>query len=181
MARVFGRRLAVVILAASVLGNGVAHLLEAYHLEAAWWLVVAVSALAPCVLDAVVHLVVLAVQDDVGTTDTLDAPERFPAAGTVRGTHDPSTPAPASRAVQVGEFFPDPGETLVGQLAGGDNLDRCEDGSGPTVGQEPTDDRAAELIAEGAGRRRLAKELGISEYKARQLISGRVNGNGAVS
>ncbi|GAA2570399.1 DUF2637 domain-containing protein [Pseudonocardia hydrocarbonoxydans] len=32
-------------------------------------------------------------------------------------------------------------------------------------------DRAAELIAEGAGRRRLARELGIPEHRARALIA----------
>lgn len=31
-------------------------------------------------------------------------------------------------------------------------------------------ERAAELIAQGAGRRRLARELGVTEYEARQLI-----------
>jgi hypothetical protein len=30
--------------------------------------------------------------------------------------------------------------------------------------------RAAELIAAGVGRRRLSKELGVSEYEARQLL-----------
>ena len=35
---------------------------------------------------------------------------------------------------------------------------------------QPGGDRVAELIADGAGRRRLARELGISEYEARQLL-----------
>jgi hypothetical protein len=152
VARVFGRRLAVVLLAASVIGNGVAHLLEAYRLEAAWWLVVAVSALAPCVLGAVVHLVVLAVQDDVGTTDPLDAPNR----------------------VETGAFW-DPRSSQVDQVAGGDDLTSAARMSDPAA------DRAAELIAEGVGRRRLARELGVSEYEARQLMQERRNGNGATS
>jgi hypothetical protein len=33
--------------------------------------------------------------------------------------------------------------------------------------------RAAELLEQGAGRRRLARELGISEHRARQLKAGR--------
>lgn len=33
------------------------------------------------------------------------------------------------------------------------------------------DDRAAALIAEGAGRRRLSRELDITEYEARRLLS----------
>lgn len=32
-------------------------------------------------------------------------------------------------------------------------------------------DRAAELIAAGAGRRRLSRELGVTEYEARQLLA----------
>ena len=127
VARVFGRRLAVVLLAASVIGNGIAHLLEAYDLEAAWWLVVAVSALAPCVLGAVVHLVVLAVQDS---------------------TERPEMDEDATR----------------------DEVGSAEVDDAP--------DRAAELLAEGIGRRRLAKELGVSEYEARQLMQERRNGNG---
>jgi hypothetical protein len=37
-------------------------------------------------------------------------------------------------------------------------------------------DRAAELIAAGAGRRRVAKELDISEHQARRLLAHRGNG-----
>lgn len=44
---------------------------------------------------------------------------------------------------------------------------------------EPTGDRAAELIAAGAGRRRLARELSIPEHAARVLLAGRRNGHGS--
>ncbi|MGD9525627.1 MAG: DUF2637 domain-containing protein [Pseudonocardia sp.] len=40
------------------------------------------------------------------------------------------------------------------------------------------EDRAAELIAAGAGRRRLARELGVSEYEARALLAASRNGDG---
>jgi hypothetical protein len=46
----------------------------------------------------------------------------------------------------------------------------------PGVGDEPAD-RAAELIASGAGRRKLAAELGVTEHQARQLLAQRVNGS----
>jgi hypothetical protein len=36
--------------------------------------------------------------------------------------------------------------------------------------------RAAELIDAGAGRRRLAKEIGVSEYEARRLLAEQRNG-----
>lgn len=37
--------------------------------------------------------------------------------------------------------------------------------------EEPAGDRAAELIASGAGRRRLARELGVTEHEARALLA----------
>ncbi len=43
----------------------------------------------------------------------------------------------------------------------------------------PREDRAAQLIAAGAGRRRLAAELGIPEHRARALLaSHRAQANG---
>ena len=53
----------------------------------------------------------------------------------------------------------------------------------PPAGDEPpadvadADDRAAELIAAGYGRRRLAAELQIKEHEARELIATRRNGH----
>jgi hypothetical protein len=63
----FARALTWVLLASSVGGNAVVHYLAAYSLRPAWWLVVAVSAIAPTVLGAVVHLSVL-----VGRTAEVD-------------------------------------------------------------------------------------------------------------
>ena len=65
----FARALTVVLLASSVAGNAVVHGLTAYHLAPPWWLVVAVSAVAPAVLGAVVHLAVLTGRA-VGSGDT---------------------------------------------------------------------------------------------------------------
>jgi hypothetical protein len=123
-ARIFGRKLALVLLAASVIGNGIAHLLEEYHLSTPWWLVVAVSGLAPAVLASVVHLTVLAVQ---GHTEPPVVAEE----------------TPAEQAVD-----------------------------------EDTPDRVAELLAEGIGRRRLSRELGVTEHQAREILTARRNGNG---
>lgn len=58
-ARRFARALTWTLLASSVLGNAVTHYLAAYHLAPPWWLVVAVSAVAPVVLGSIVHLAVL--------------------------------------------------------------------------------------------------------------------------
>lgn len=43
------------------------------------------------------------------------------------------------------------------------------------------DDRATELIAAGVGRRRLARELDISEHQARELLAERRNGHRVVT
>lgn len=125
----FGRALALVLLASSVGGNAVSHGLSAYGLRPPWWLVVVVSAIAPAVLGAVVHLAVL-----VGRAPTRERAE-------------PVSPADRDDA--------------------GEERDDAGDRAG-----EPGDDRAAELIAAGAGRRRLARELEISEYEARRLLGG---------
>ncbi len=55
----FARALALTLLALSVAANALGHGLAAYALAPAWWVVVIVSAIAPAVLGAVVHLAVL--------------------------------------------------------------------------------------------------------------------------
>ena len=102
--------LSLALLGLSVAANALGHGLAAFALAPAWWVVVVVSAIAPAVLGAVVHLAVL-----VGR--------------------------PAETALPSG-----------------------------TDGQDPPD-RAVALIAEGAGRRRLSRELDISEYEARRLLT----------
>lgn len=127
-ARIFARSLALSLLTLSVAANALGHGLAAFALAPAWWVVVIVSAVAPAVLGAVVHLAVL-----VGRVDEDGAPE----------SEDPTQPT----------------------------------------------ERVGELIAAGAGRRRLARELGISEYEARQLLDRTrtephdlaVNGSGRTS
>jgi len=59
LARRFASTLALTLLGLSVGANALAHGLDAYRLAPAWWVVVAVSAIAPAVLGAVVHLAVL--------------------------------------------------------------------------------------------------------------------------
>ncbi|MDQ4118427.1 MAG: DUF2637 domain-containing protein [Actinomycetota bacterium] len=117
-ARRFARALALTLLTLSVAANALGHGLAAFALAPAWWVVVIVSAIAPAVLGAVVHLAVL-----VG-----------------RPNPEPDQPAPAAR----------------------------EEKSELPTG--PRNERARELIAAGAGRRRLSRELDITEYEARQLL-----------
>jgi len=58
-ARSYGRVLALVMLASSVAGNALAHGLAAYGVRPHWLVVVGVSAIAPAVVFAMVHLLVL--------------------------------------------------------------------------------------------------------------------------
>lgn len=44
--------------------------------------------------------------------------------------------------------------------------------------ETPGDDRAPVTVAEGVGRRRLARQLGVSEHQARQILARSRNGDG---
>jgi hypothetical protein len=148
-ARRFARSLALALLALSVAANALGHGLAAFNMAPAWWVVVVVSAVAPAVLGAVVHLAVL-----VGRADH---------------AADPAVPGRASR-IDLDEPVPYALTVAAFDAERLDNngLSRFWDHAGPAPA--PRGQRAAELIADGAGRRRLARELGISEYEARQLI-----------
>ncbi len=144
-ARRFARALALALLGLSVATNALGHGLAAFAIPPAWWVVVVVSAIAPAVLGAVVHLAVL-----VGRPDGA-------------------------------ELLPDADIDLLDDHG----LSRLWEHA-PTA--TPTaQDRAAALIAEGVGRRRLSQELDISEYEARQLLSrsrerdDALNGSGGTS
>ena len=128
-ARSFARALALGLLGLSVAANALGHGLAAYRLAPAWWVVVIVSAVAPAVLGAVVHLAVL-----------VGRPEPAPLDDDV-----------ARDAYEAGSLD----ENGLSQL---------------WHDAPPVTDRVAELIAAGAGRRRLSRELEITEYEARRLI-----------
>ena len=121
LARRFARALALTLLGLSVAANALAHGLDAYRLAPAWWVVVIVSAIAPAVLGAVVHLAVLVGRPTALVVDD-EAPE-----------------LPDERAWETG----------------------------PSAVE---DERTTQLIAAGVGRRRLSRELGVTEYEARRLL-----------
>ena len=133
----FARTLALTLLGLSVAANALDHGLAAYALTPAWWVVVLVSAVAPAVLGAVVHLAVLVGRDDGPEVD--DEPIRY---------------------------------QLTAEAFDADALDerglsrRWDDA--PPAGDT---DRASALIAAGAGRRRISRELGVTEYEARRLLA----------
>jgi hypothetical protein len=140
-ARRFARTLALALLGLSVAANALGHGLAAFGIAPPWWVVVAVSAVAPAVLGAVVHLAVLVGRPDPCPPPSIPDEEREAA-----GWHP---------AVELDGLFDEHG------------LSRRWVNATPAA---PQPDRVAELIADGAGRRRLARELGITEYEARQLI-----------
>lgn len=132
-ARHFARALTWLLLASSVAGNAVVHGLSAYGLRPVWWLVVLVSAVAPAVLGAVVHLAVLVGRPHVA--DYHSSPLTSDDAHTLTmhdGIH--------SHDVRTTDVVADP---------------------------------VSALIEQGLGRRKLARELDISEYEARRLLASR--------
>jgi hypothetical protein len=140
-ARTFARALALCLLALSVAANALGHGLAAFGLAPAWWVVVIVSAVAPAVLGAVVHLAVLVgrpVETIIEDVDEEPIPYKLTAAAYEAGTLDEH------------------------------GLSRLWDVAPPARSEG---DRAAELIAQGVGRRRLSRELGVTEYEARQLLA----------
>ncbi len=147
-ARRFARRLALGLLGLSVAANALGHGLAAYVLAPPWWVVVALSGIAPAVLGAMVHLAVLVghVERDDDRPDLNDEPIPY------QLVHDPDD-------VDVDEV-----EALDGR-----GLSRRWADAPPALAPAGTSDRAAELIAAGAGRRRLSRELDITEYEARRL------------
>lgn len=155
-ARAFGRLLALVLLAASVAGNAVGHALSAYAAAPPWGLVVTVSGVAPAVLGAVVHLAVVAAR-------------RNPAATPEQAVADPVVVLPPAAVAQYVD---------VARHAASADAAPGPQPADPPIDAGPTG-RVAELIAAGAGRRRLARELGVSEHQARAMLAA--SRNGAVS
>ncbi|MGH3614941.1 MAG: DUF2637 domain-containing protein [Pseudonocardia sp.] len=151
-ARRFARALALALLGLSVGANALGHGLAAFSLAPQWWVVVIVSAVAPAVLGAVVHLAVL-----VGRPDD---PVHGPVGGFAElGGHD------------AGDEHAD---AVAAGLLDERGLSRLWETAPPAAKRiterMTTGQRAEALIAEGAGRRRLAQELDISEYQARRLL-----------
>lgn len=143
-ARVFARALALTLLALSVAANALGHGLAAFALAPAWWVVVIVSAVAPAVLGAVVHLAVL-----VGRP-AVESPLVFE--DEMAGVHSAT-----QEAFEAGLLDEHGLSTLCDTAA--------------VAAADPGEERTAQLIAAGVGRRRLARELDITEYEARQLLT----------
>lgn len=151
-ARAYGRALALTLLITSVGGNALGHGLDAFRVAPAWWVVVAVSAIPPLVLGALVHLTVVAGRPPTRTVADLVAQ---------RDTETPSSPPTPPITEDSG-----PGETPT-RVA----LHLAPPPSTPGEGVEnEVAARVAEIVARDGGRRTVMKELGVSEYEARKLL-----------
>lgn len=140
----FARRLALVLLASSVAANAVSHGLEAYQARPAWWVVVLVSAVAPAVLGAVVHLAVL-----VGRTA--------------------APPAVSSPTVEDVER---PGDGQEESDADGEDVRFDEQEDDLEDLGETWEQKRDRLLGEGAGRPQLSRELDVTDWEARKLVEG---------
>jgi hypothetical protein len=172
-ARRFARTLALTLLGLSVGANALGHGLAAFRIAPPWWVVVAVSAIAPAVLGAVVHLAVLVSRTQHPATAPAaepageDNPEPWAAQpwtaepGTAELEHVPGGPG---SGVEVRDH-----ETAMARWRS-TAVAVVETGPADTTDRGDAD-RAALLIAAGVGRRRLSRELGVSEYEARQLLA----------
>jgi hypothetical protein len=162
-ARRFARRLALGLLGLSVAANALGHGLAAFVLLPPWWVVVLLSGIAPAVLGAMVHLAVL-VGRPQGPSERSSAPEPDDVAQT--GRTDPPVAPGAGDSPWTWNSPPTDAPWPLSSWAPQDGTADDEQSCAP-----PDDtDRAAVLIAAGAGRRRLSRELGVTEYEARRLI-----------
>jgi uncharacterized protein DUF2637 len=175
-ARRFARGLALVLLGSSVAANALSHGLAAYGMRPAWWVVVLVSGVAPAVLGAVVHLAVLC-----GRAADRVNQENIPwGEPTLRTYEQAGTPADTTAVLPVSPTEEDagpPADTSDASPAVG--LHSVPSPTPPGEAGDEPGDPVAELIAAGAGRRRLARELDITEHEARQLLDARRNGSGS--
>lgn len=118
--RRFARTLAIAALGLSVMGNGMAHWLVAFHVAPPWWAVVAVAAVPPVVLGAVAHLAAIVVTQD----GRQPSPDPTPALA-------PASPAPSPATPADHQPSPDPNLERVAELVASD-----PDVGRPTVARE---------------------------------------------
>ena len=148
----FAGRMTWCLIAVTVIGNAGQLGMHAHGVVPPWWVAVLVGSIPPAVVGATVHLVVLLVRRPVVE---------------VAATAPPTSPAvDAQWEEEAVELESTPSE-----------LEERVESSPPAPPPEVEDEletveaRAARLIADGAGRKRLVDELEISEWKARQLLA----------
>jgi pyruvate/2-oxoglutarate dehydrogenase complex dihydrolipoamide acyltransferase (E2) component len=154
-ARRFACWLTWALLVLTVAANAAATGWHALDVTPPWWAAVVVGAIPPGVVGGVVHLLVL-----VGRGELPTAP----------------TPPPAKASAPV---------TSVGDVVA---PAKAPVAPAPPASPEPAapsrvvvDERAQQLIAQGVGRRALARELDLSEHAAREILKAARNGHEVLS
>lgn len=167
----YGRTLALLLLTSSVGGNALGHGLSAYDARPHWLVVVGVSAIAPAVLGALVHLVVLVGRPIEDVCDAADHGHEE-----VADVRSPTSDAPTA-ADLVAERAPLHSVPITAGIPTVAPVKRTSPAASTQtasarVTELPPDlaEQAAPLIAAGYGRPRLAKELGITTTLARSLL-----------
>lgn len=137
----YARKLTWACIASSIVGNAGQHVMAEFAIDPPWWVVVLVTAIPAATLGAVVHLGHLVRRQPGG-----DSQASTGAQSTQASTEIPETPE-----------IPEVPESPERQPAGdaGDELVA----------------KARELVAAGAGRPKLVKELAVTPHRARQLIA----------
>lgn len=168
-ATAYGRTLALLLLASSVGGNALGHGLSAYNARPHWLVVVGVSAIAPAVLGALVHLVVLVGRpvEDAATQAALpvapEAPNETPFPCEV------AERAPLHSVPSNADPTPPAGIPVVKAISPA----RTRQSTSSARVAEPTEDvlgKVRDAVAAGTGRGVLARELGVKPHVARALI-----------
>lgn len=164
-ARRFACWLTWALLAATVVGNAAQLGMHANAVVPPWWVAVLVGAVPPAVVGGVVHLLVLVGRGAAAPEKRVDSPTRVVTSPPAHSA--PAVPAPVAPAVLTASPKPAPVEPTPPPAR-----------QSALVAVADVDDRVLELIANGAGRVELEKELGVSEYRARQLLKAhRTNGH----
>lgn len=181
-ARRFARKLALGAFLLSVAGNAADHALSAYGIVPPWWAVVAVAAVPPAILAGTAHLAALV----TSTSGQAGAEAGGQVAAASLVASGDASPAPADQpggrvAGELAETLVDqeihqpmapvdqPGEPVARQVA------RARRAPGAPADGDLVD-RAVDLVAAGeaegrqVGRARLARELRITENRARQVL-----------
>lgn len=159
----FAGRMTWALLAVTVAGNAGQLGMHAHDVVPPWWVAVAVGSIPPAIVGATVHLVVLLVrrpvEEVVDRSPVLPAHTSPPPLEEVE--HAPPAPPVGLEIEQEAEI--EEVEAKTQEVENGSEEVETE--------SETVEERAARLIADGAGRQRLTKELDISEWKARQLLA----------